>query len=373
MTTGSRTDRVRFAIVGPGLVGAVHAAVLARIEDAELTAIVGGSERRGRGRALADRFGARSVASLAELEAAPSDVDVVIIATPHPLHAEGAIAAARAGLHVVVEKPMALTTIEADAMIAAADAASVRLAVISQRRWYPAVERVKTAIESGRVGTPALATVELLGWRGPEYYAMDAWRGTTAGEGGGVLVNQAPHLLDLLCWFLGEPVEVDGWTANVNHPEIEVEDSAVAIVRFANGALATLVVSNAQRPGLYGRIVVHGSNGASVGVETERGAMFVAGMTLPSLARNDVWTIPGEEDRAATWAAADADAVANVEIETHFHELQLRAIVAALREGHQPPVSGREARRAIALMAGFAEAARAGGRVGLDAPGKMSP
>ncbi len=101
--------------------------------------------------------------------------------------------------------------------------------------------------------------------------------------------------------------------------------------------------------------------------------MFVAGMTLPSLARNDVWTIPGEEDRAATWAAADADAVANVEIETHFHELQLRAIVAALREGHQPPVSGREARRAIALMAGFAEAARAGGRVGLDAPGKMSP
>jgi predicted dehydrogenase len=370
---GTGPDRVRFAIVGPGLAGAVHAAALERIEDARLTVVVGGSEGRGRGRALADRFGARSVTSLDELLADPSGVDAVIVATPHPLHADEAIAAARAGLHVVVEKPMALATAEADAMVAAADASSVRLAVISQRRWYPAVERVKTAIDTGRIGMPALATVELLGWRSSEYYAMDAWRGTRAGEGGGVLVNQAPHLLELLCWFLGQPVEVDGWTANVNHSEIEVEDSAVAVIRFARGALVTLVVSNAQRPGLHGRIHVHGSTGASVGVETERGAMFVAGMTAPSLARNDIWTIPGEEDQPATWAAADADALAGVDIQTHFHELQLRAIVAALRDGRQPPVSGREARRAVALMAGIAAAARTGGRIRLDAPGTMSP
>lgn len=354
---------IRFALVGPGLVGAVHAAALARIEDAALVAVVGGSAANGRGRVLAERFGARHLATVEDLLADPGGVDAVIVATPHPVHAAGAIACARAGLHVVVEKPLALTTAEADAMIAAADAASVRLAAISQRRWYPAVRRVQAAIEAGRIGTPALATVELFGWRSPEYYAMDAWRGTRDGEGGGVLVNQAPHLFDLLCWFLGEPVEVDGWTANVNHPEIEVEDSAVAIVRFAGGALATIAASNSQRPGLYGRIHVHGSSGASVGVETERGAMFIAGVTRPSPARTDLWTVPGDEDLPDRWAESDAAELARVDIDSHFHELQLRDIVAALGEGRQPPVDGRDARRSVALMAGIADAARTGGRV----------
>ena len=361
---------IRFALVGPGLVGAVHAAALGRIADAQLVAVVGGSERTGRGRALADRFGARHVASFDELVADPRGVDAVIVATPHPLHAGAAIAAARAGLHVVVEKPMALTPDEADAMIREADAASVRLAAISQRRWYPAVRRVRAAIEASRIGSPALATVELFGWRGPEYYAMDAWRGTRAGEGGGVLVNQAPHLLDLLCWFLGEPVEVDGWTANVNHPEIEVEDSAVAVVRFASGALATIAASNSQRPGLYGRIHVHGTSGASIGVETERGAMFIAGVTRPSPARTDLWTIPGEEDELEGWADADAAELEGVDLATHFHALQLRDIVTALGDGRQPPVDPREARRAVALMVGIAEAARLGGRVRLDDTGR---
>jgi len=164
-------------------------------------------------------------------------VDAVVLCTPHPLHADQAVEVAAAGLAVIVEKPLALDPADADRIIAAARARGVLLSVISQRRWYPAVRRVKTAIDEGRIGTPALATLEVLGWRGPEYYAMDAWRGTRAGEGGGVLVNQAVHLLDLLCWFLGDPVEVDGFTANANHPEIEVEDTAIAVVRFASGAL----------------------------------------------------------------------------------------------------------------------------------------
>ena len=233
-------------------------------------------------------------------------------------------------------------------VIATARRNGVLLSVISQRRWYPAVRRVKAAIDEGRIGTPALATLEVLGWRGPEYYAMDAWRGTQSGEGGGVLVNQAVHQLDLLCWFLGEPVEVDGFTANVNHPEIEVEDTAVAVVRFASGALATLTASNAQRPGLWGRVHVHGRNGSSVGVETDRGSSFVAGMSAPSPARNDLWTIPGEAGLVEHWPAEDA---ARRWRACGSRDLLSRASAARHRRcgpvrAGSPPSAGEDGRRA---------------------------
>jgi predicted dehydrogenase len=292
-------------------------------------------------------------------------VDAVILCTPHPLHADQGIAAARAGLHVVVEKPMALEPADGERMIAAAADNGVVLSVISQRRWYEPVRRAKDAIDAGRIGAPALASVEVLGWRGPEYFAMDAWRGTAAGEGGGVLVNQAVHQLDLVTWLLGAAIEVDGWVANVNHPDIEVEDSAIAIVRFADGALATIMTSNSQRPGLYARIHVHGTNGASVGVETDCGSVFVAGLSLPSVPRNDLWTIPGEEDGPEAWLKADRAALSAVDIASHYHELQLRDVVEAIRDGRPPAVTGQDGLRAVDLMAGIYRAAREGGRVRL--------
>jgi predicted dehydrogenase len=355
---------VRFAIVGPGKVAQLHAAALARIPDARLTAVVGRNPERAE--ALAAPYGARVDPSL-ELSIDRGGIDAAILCTPHPLHAEQGVAAARAGLHVVVEKPMALQPADARRMVEAAAAAGVELSVISQRRWYEPVRRVKDAIDGGRIGTAALASVDVLGWRGPEYFAMDPWRGTLAGEGGGVLVNQAVHHLDLLTWFLGPAVEVDGWVANVNHPEIEVEDSAIAIVRFAGGALATIVASNAQRPGLYGRIHVHGTSGASVGVETDGGSIFVAGLSLPSVPRNDLWTIPGEEDGPSRWAEEDQAVLAGVDLASHYHELQLRDVVAAIQEGRRPAVTGEDGLRTVALMDGIYRASRDGGRVALPA------
>jgi UDP-N-acetyl-2-amino-2-deoxyglucuronate dehydrogenase len=353
---------IRFGIVGPGLVAQLHAKALGRIEDARLVAVAGSGPGSDRATRLAAEHGAH-VSDGLQVMLRDEPLDAVIVCTPHPLHAEQAIAAARAGLHVVVEKPMALTSADCSAMIAAADAAGVILSVISQRRWHPAVHRVKTAIDEGRIGVPGLATVEVLGWRSPEYYAMDAWRGTHEGEGGGVLVNQAVHQLDLLCWFLGPVAEVDGWTANLNHPEIEVEDTAVAIARFASGAVASIVASNSQRPGLYGRIHVHGRTGASIGVETDTGSSFVAGVTLPTLPTNDIWTIPGEEAQPQRWAEEDAADLAGVDIETHFHELQLRDVVAAIREGRRPAVDGAAGRSAVELMAAIDQASRTGERV----------
>ncbi len=357
-----RTGPLGVGIIGPGLVGAVHAAVLDRLDDARLVAVAGSSPDSSRARQLAADHHARSC-SVDDL-IADDAVQLVIVATPHPVHAEEAITAAKAGKHVLVEKPMALRPAECQAMADAANATGVTLSVVSQRRWYPAVRRVKAAIDDGRIGAPALATVELLGWRSAEYYAMDQWRGTMAGEGGGVLVNQAIHQLDLLCWFLGEVVEVDGWIANVNHPEIEVEDTAVAIVRFQGGALATIAVSNAQKPGLHGRIHVHGSNGASVGVETDRGSMFVANVSPPTEPRNDIWTVPGEEGFPERWVADDRAALAGVDIATHFHELQLRDVIQAIRDGRSPSVTAADGLRSVALMAAIADASRAGRRVG---------
>jgi UDP-N-acetyl-2-amino-2-deoxyglucuronate dehydrogenase len=357
-------DELRFGIVGPGKVGQLHADALTRVPGARLVAIAGGSEDRAT--TLAAAHGARVDPGLdAMIER--GGVDAVIVCTPHPLHAEQAVTAARAGLHVVVEKPMAILPEDCDRMIAAAADAGVVLSVMSQRRWYEPVRRVKAAIDDGRLGMPGLATVEVLGWRGPEYYAMDAWRGSATGEGGGVLVNQAVHQLDLTVWFLGAAVEVDGWTANINHPELDVEDSAVAMVRFASGALATIVASNSQRPGLYSRIHVHGHSGASVGVETDGGSMFVAGMSLPSLPRNDLWTIPGEETEPERWLARDREALAGVDLATYHHELQLRDIVSAIRDGHPPAVTGEDGRLSVELFAAIYRAARTGQRVRLPA------
>lgn len=353
---------IRFGIIGPGKVARLHASALARIEGARLVAVAGHNEDRTR--ALASAHGARAEPGLEAMNQA-GGVDAVIICTPHPLHAEQAIAAANAGLHVVVEKPMALTPGDCDRMIAAADAAGVVLSVISQRRWYESVRRMKTAIDAGEIGDPVLATVEVLGWRGPEYYAMDAWRGTAEGEGGGVLVNQAVHQLDLARWFMGEVAEVDGWTATFNHPGLEVEDSAVAVVRFVGGGLASIVASNSQNPGLHARIHVHGRNGASIGVETDAGSIFVAGLSSPTLARNDLWTIRGQEQRLDQWAAEDQAAVAGVDLDSHYHELQLRDIVTAIREGRSPAIDGREGRATVELFWAIYQASETGQRVHL--------
>lgn len=339
---------VRFAIIGPGRVARIHAAALARIDDARLTAVLGRDS--GRAEELARPYGARAFARLDSL-LADRAVDAVIICTPHPQHCEQAVAAGLAGKHVIVEKPMALSTAECDEMIAAARSTGVCLSVISQRRWYEPVRRMKAAIDDGRIGPPILGVAEVLSWRGSEYYALDPWRGTLEGEGGGVVVNQAVHQLDLLSWFMGPAEAVHGLVANLNHPELSVEDSAVAAVRFASGALGAVVASNSIRPGLHARVHVHGRSGASIGVETDRGSSFVAGVTSPSAARNDLWTIPGEAHLPATWEAADQKLLVGVDLATHHHELQLRDVIGAIRDGRPPAVDGEQGRATVALMA----------------------
>ncbi len=357
---------IGYAIVGPGKVAHTHARALKALEATGLArlAVVCGRDTT-RTAAFAAPYGARPTTSLADALSDP-DVQAVVLCTPHPRHADEAVAAARAGRHVLVEKPLTVTLADADRVILAAREAGVKLGVVSQRRLYPPVLRAKRAIEDGRLGRPVLATLSLLGWRGPEYYAMDAWRGTWDGEGGGVLVNQAVHQLDLLLWLMGPLESVAGDWANLNHPEIEVEDTAVATLRFRSGALGCLVVSNSQNPGLWGRLHVHGSNGATVGVQTDGGSSFVAGVTTAVEAPvNDVWTVPGEQDRLADWQAEDRALAATHDVMSHYHHRQLEDFTRAIVEDRDPLVTGEEGRRTVELIEAIYRSGETGERVRL--------
>jgi UDP-N-acetyl-2-amino-2-deoxyglucuronate dehydrogenase len=358
--TGPAPRPLRFGLVGPGKVAQNHAVALREVTGAQLVAVCGRDPDRTR--AFATAHGARPFVTLDEM-LGRAELDALIVCTPHPQHAAPTMAACAAGVNVLVEKPMAVTVADCEAMLAAAGRARVQLGVISQRRWYEPVERVKAAIEEGRIGRPALGTVEVLGWRGPEYYAMDAWRGTWAGEGGGVLVNQAVHLLDLLLWLMGPLEWVGGQWANLNHPEIEVEDTAAATLSFRGGAVGTVTVSNSQRPGLWARIHVHGTSGASVGVQTDGGSSFVAGVTgqvEPPV--NDIWTVPGEEARLAEWQAQDRRRAAGLDVMTHYHACQLGDFADAVRSGRPPAVTGEDGRRVVELIEAIYASGRRGGQ-----------
>jgi predicted dehydrogenase len=269
-------EQIGIAIVGYGKVAHLHAQAINNLETAHLVAVCG---RRLEG---AREFGAKynipAYNDLSEMLATES-IQAITVCTPHPAHAQPTIAAAQNGVHVLVEKPLASSLADCDAMIEAGRANHVKIGIISQRRFYEPVQRMKRAIDAGKIGAPILAQVVMYGWRDEAYYESNKWRGTWDAEGGGVLVNQAPHQLDLLQWFMGPIESLFGFWDNFNHPYIEVDDTAVAVLRFKNGSLGNIIVSNSQKPGIYGKVHVHGKNGASVGVQTEGGAMFIAGMS----------------------------------------------------------------------------------------------
>ncbi|MDR1410820.1 MAG: Gfo/Idh/MocA family oxidoreductase [Spirochaetaceae bacterium] len=345
-------DKVRFGLMGYGKVANLYVQALASSARGELVSVCGrNAERR-------DNFAARwKIASRATAEemVRKDSADAVIITTPHPRHRDGALEAFAAGAHVLVEKPMALTGAECDDIIAASKKAGKCLSVVSQRRWFPACVRVKEAIAAGKLGRPALAQLTILGWRDKAYYDSDPWRGKWSTEGGGILINQAPHQIDLLHWFMGPFREIQGFWDNFNHPYIEVEDSAVAAIRFKSGALGSVLVSNSQKPGIYAKVHVHGDAAYSAGVQTDGGAMFIAGMSgavEPPL--NDLWTIEGEQGLLDKFRKEDEAFFKELEARdsaiTHFFTCQLDDFCGAIRDGRPPAVSGEDGRETVRFI-----------------------
>ena len=351
-------DRVRTGIIGYGKVAHTHALALSTLPESRLVAVCGRNLERAE--AFAERYGIRAFADVQAM-VAEAGVEAVIVCTPHPAHAAPAVAAAEAGAHVLVEKPLAASLRDCDAIIAAAGKVEVKLGVISQRRPYEPVMRVKDAIDAGKIGKPVLGTVVMLGWRDEAYYGSDPWRGTWADEGGGVLVNQSPHQLDLLQWFMGPIDEVFAYWDNLNHPYIEVDDTAVALVRFRSGALGSILVSNSQKPGIYGKVHVHGANGASVGVQTDGGAMFIAGVSeVLEPPVNDLWTVPGEEAYLQTWNQEDRAMFEAIDPARHYHRLQDQDFLQAIVRDRDPMVTGVEGRKTVELFTAIYRSQRDG-------------
>ena len=327
----------------------MHAEALQNIPEAEFVAVQG--RNLSKATAFAARYQVKVYDQISEM-IDKEKIEVVIICTPHPDHRSTAVEAMQAGAHVLVEKPLASSLGDCDAMISTARKEKKKLGVVSQRRLFPSAMRIKKAIDEGKIGKPMLGSVVMLGWRDQKYYEGDAWRGTWDGEGGGVLVNQAPHQLDLLQWYMGDEIEeLYGIWKNINHPYIEVDDTAVAILKFKNGALGNILVSNSQKPGIYGKVHIHGSNGASVGVETDRGAMFIAGVSsIVQPPTNDIWTVPGEENYLAKWEEEDSAFFKTIDAVEYYIRLQDRDFIQAVINNTKPLIPAEEGRKTVEIF-----------------------
>jgi UDP-N-acetyl-2-amino-2-deoxyglucuronate dehydrogenase len=318
-------------IAGAGMIGAVHAGVLGELEHARLVAV--SEARETTGRRLAEAHGAQWYARLEELLVRP-DVDVVVLCTPSGLHAEEAVAAARAGKHVVTEKPMAITLEGADRMIRACKEAGVTLSVIFQYRFNRDALRLKRAVEAGLLGRPILGNAFVHWCRTQEYYEeRSGWRGTWELDGGGALMNQSIHAVDLLQWFLGPIQDLSGYAGTLTH-EIEAEDTASVALHFGNGALGVIQGTTSTHKDRPMRIEIQGTQGSAT-LEGSRLTVWQPGYEKELLSSRELEILPPSEENEPLGMA---------------HRRQLRQIFAALREGREPPVPGEEARKALEIV-----------------------
>jgi UDP-N-acetyl-2-amino-2-deoxyglucuronate dehydrogenase len=272
----------------------------------------------------------------------------VLVCTPHPAHAPVVVAAAEAGVHVLCEKPIAASLADADRMVEAADKAGITFGGIFQRRFWPASQRIRKAIDTGRIGTPTLGECATRLWRSADYYASDPWRGKWATEGGGVLMNQAVHAIDKFQWFMGPAVEVVGRYATLRHGDyIDVEDTAVATVVFQSGALGVIHAASTVNPGFGFRVAVQGDTGATVSVwENPEGVQGI----------NDVWTVPGEESFRAVWEWEEKGKPGF----PLFHVLQIQDFLRAILDQRPPAVTGAEAVKSLEIILAIYESSRTG-------------
>lgn len=333
---------MRFGIIGAGVIGTIHARLIDSIDGdrAELVAVAD-TDRDAASR-LADVHGCVALPTAADL-VARDDVDVVTVCVPSGLHAAAAVAALDAGKHVIVEKPIDITLAAADAIIAAERRSGRTVTVISQRRFQPAFRFLHDLATGGRLGRISVAAAESTFWRSQDYYDSGDWRGTLALDGGGALMNQGIHALDLLTWVMGEPVEVSARSATLAHERIEVEDTLIASVRFAGGALATLTATTSTYPDRPVRLTVAGDEGTCV----------VAGdqvVYLNTRAGDDPAEGVGTEGAAA---AEDIDGA---------HRAQFLDFLAAVRDDRPPLVTTADGRRALALVLASYESGRKGGQ-----------
>lgn len=342
-----------FAIVGCGMIAEFHARAIRELSGGRLITCY--SQRQSSAEKFAATHGITAVSSLEAVLAHP-DVDVVCICTPSGAHAEPAIAAAAAGKHVVVEKPLEVTLARCDALLEACRKHQVQVCPIFPSRFSPVNLAVKAAITAGRFGRLTLGDTYVKWWRSQEYYDQGGWRGTWQLDGGGAYMNQAIHNVDLLYWFMGEVTDVVAQTATLAHDRIEVEDTGSAVVRFQHGALGTITATTAAWPGLLKKTEIHGTRG-SVIVEQDDLLLWQFADPLPE---DEELKARFARKVGGTGGASDPKAISHA-----GHRAQLQDFVDAIHAGRPPLITGEEGRKAVELVLAIYAAARSGTRVSL--------
>jgi UDP-N-acetyl-2-amino-2-deoxyglucuronate dehydrogenase len=343
-------------LLGGGNISDTHARAAASIPGLAITAVCGTNE--GRVNALAARYGAAPYLDVhAFLGHRP--LDIVAIGSPSGVHGEQVAAAAAHGLHVLVEKPIEITTERVDRLTEHVDRAGITLGVFFQDRSTPDLMAVAEEIAGGVLGRLTLAEARVKWYRPAEYYRESRWRGTWALDGGGALMNQGIHTVDLLLWWLGDVKRVYARTATALHA-IEVEDTAVAVLEFASGALGLLEATTAAYPGYDRHVAITGTHGTIV-IERDR----VRSRDILGEARPDVPARATTARASKAGPAAGVSASSPVVADASAHRRVFEDFLKALEAGGQPRVDAREARRSVALVEAVYESARRGQAVDL--------
>ena len=340
------TGKVGFGIIGAGMIAELHAKTIKELANTELIGFFDTNFAAAQKRA--EQFGCKAYEKFEDFLADPT-VEAVTIATPSGMHGKVAIPAAKAGKHILCEKPLEITLEKVDEIIRTCDENNVLLSPVFQTRFAKPVQLVREAMRSGRFGRMVLASAQMRWFREASYYSGSSWRGTWKMDGGGALMNQAIHMIDLLIYINGAPEEVFAFAGTLTH-SIEVEDNLCATVKYRNGSFGTIEVSTSCAPGFPRRLEFSGSEG-TVAFEEDKITRWEFAKPLPQ----------DEEILNSLTGKADARGGSSpMNINSDGHASQISDLANAIMTGGRPFLDGREGRRAIELITGIYESARTG-------------
>ena len=348
---GGTSEMLGVGIIGCGAISRMHIDSYRRLKQTAIRAVADVNEEAAK-RVAAD-LGVEGYADYHDL-LKRADIDVVSICTPSGLHSEPAIAAAKAGKHVIVEKPLDVTLEKIDAMIAACAENRVKLSCIFNNRYREGNAFIKRAIGQGRFGKMLSASAAVRWYREPDYYKNSPWRGTWALDGGGALMNQSIHYVDLLLWFMGGAESLMAYTGTLLHKSIQTEDTAVVALRFQSGALGSIVATTSTFPGYPAEIFLAG----------ERGSASVLDGVIRDWSFRD--SDPLDEEAKLYIGGGEVDNLRSsipMAFDCEYHYRQIVRSVEAIETGTEPEIGGGEARKSVAFILGVYESARTGARV----------
>ncbi|GIP38009.1 oxidoreductase [Paenibacillus sp. J31TS4] len=340
------SDKIRFAIVGAGVISPFHAKAIAGNPNAELVAI--SDVDADKAKKLASDLQVADTYSDYEQMLKRDDIDAISICLPSGMHADVAVAAAEAGKHIFCEKPLDITVEKMDRMIKTARDRAVKLGVVYQRRTFPAAIATRKAIQEGKLGKLVLGDAYLKYYRSPEYYKSAGWRGTWELDGGGALMNQGVHGIDLIQWMVGDVDSVYAYAAPLVR-DIQVEDTAVAVLKYKNGAFGVIQGTTSVYPGMETRFEVHG----------EKGTIIFGDSGIKE------WKFLDSDEQAPDVEGTLAASSSATNISADGHSILVEDLIQAIREDRDPYITGEEASKAVKVILAIYESARTGKEVKL--------